>query len=214
MRIGLLADSHLPSLVQSLAELGPEIGDFLSGVDLILHAGDVTAPAVLDWCEQYAPILVARGNNDLFSDPRMEDRQLLEVDGWRIGLVHELRPQSRPMETLLASSTLRGERVDVLVAGDTHVDLLEFRSDVVLINPGSPSLPHQKEMRLGTVGLLEIKPGRVHAEIVTLGETPGSPNPGTPRHIEVEDGRVRSASLRGDWVLPEDLTPHGELQTR
>ena len=108
MRIGLLADSHLPSLVRSLAELGPEIGDFLSGVDLILHAGDVTAPALLDWCEQYAPVLVARGNNDLFSDWRMEDRQLLDVDGWRIGLVHELRPQSRPMETLLASSALQG----------------------------------------------------------------------------------------------------------
>ncbi|MEE9280749.1 MAG: metallophosphoesterase family protein [Myxococcota bacterium] len=209
MRIGLLADSHLPSLVRSLDELGPQIGDFLSGVDLILHAGDVTAPAVLDWCEQYAPVLVSRGNNDLFSDRRMGDRQLLDVEGFRIGLVHELRPESRPVEALLASSALRGERVDVLIAGDTHADRLEFRSDVVFLNPGSPTLPRHKETRLGTVGLLEIEPGRLHAEIVTLGETPGAPNPGTARHIEIEDGRPRRASLRGRPVRPEDLPPLG-----
>ncbi len=209
MRIGLLADTHLPSLIQSLDELGPEMGEFLSGVDLILHAGDVTAPAVLDWCEQYAPVLVARGNNDLFTDRRLAERQLLDVEGWRLGMVHELRPESRPMETLLDTSALGGEQVDVLIAGDTHVDRLEFRGDVLLINPGSPILPHQKETRLGTVGLMELTPGRVRAEIVTLGETPAARNPGTPRHLEIEAGQVRGASLRGRAILPKDLPPLG-----
>ena len=124
-------------------------------------------------------------------------------------MVHELRPESRPMETLLGTSALDGEQVDVLIAGDTHVDRLEFRSDVLFINPGSPILPHQKETRLGTVGLMELSPGRVHAEIVTLGETPAAPNPGTPRHLAIESGRVRGASRRGRAVLPEDLPPHG-----
>ena len=113
------------------------------------------------------------------------------------------------MEALLGSSALGGEQVDVLVAGDTHVDRLEFRSDVLFVNPGSPILPHQKETRLGTVGLLELAPGRVHAEIVTLGETPSARNPGTPRHLEIEAGRVRRASLRGSAVLPEELPPLG-----
>ncbi len=209
MRIGLLADTHLPSLVRSLDELGPEMGEFLSGVDLILHAGDVTAPAVLDWCEQYAPVLVARGNNDLFTDRRLAERQLLDVEGWRLGMVHELRPESRPMETLLDTSALGGEQVDVLIAGDTHVDRLEFRGDVLLINPGSPILPHQKETRLGTVGLIELIPGRLRAEIVTLGETPAARNPGTSRHLEIEAGQVQGASLRGRAILPKDLPPLG-----
>ena len=55
-------------MIRQLDELGPEIGDFLATADLILHAGDVTAPGVVDWCEQFAPILVAEGNNDLFED--------------------------------------------------------------------------------------------------------------------------------------------------
>jgi hypothetical protein len=32
-------------------------------------------------------------------------------------------------------------------------------------------------LRLGTVGLLELEPGKLHAEIIALGETPGRPNP-------------------------------------
>ena len=186
MRIGLLSDTHPPSLVRSLDELGPQIGEFLSGVDLILHGGDVTAPSALEWCEQYAPVLVARGNNDLFEHPRMQDRHLLDVEGIRIGLVHDLRPESRPMQELLATG-LGGETVDILMAGDTRVDRLEYRDGIVLINPGSPILPHHKETRLGTVGLLEITRGRLRAEILTLGETEGAPNPGTARHLEFGD---------------------------
>ena len=48
MRIGLISDTHLPSLMRHLDELGPQIGEFLSDVDLILHGGDVVAAAALD----------------------------------------------------------------------------------------------------------------------------------------------------------------------
>lgn len=184
MRIGLITDTHLPSLVRSLDELGPQIGDVLRGVELILHAGDVTAPSVIDWCTQFAPILIAEGNNDIFDDARMAKRQLLDVNGWRIGMVHELRPESRPMAEILRSS-LDGERVDILIGGDTHVERLEHRDGVMLINSGSPILPHHLSTRLGTIGILEVKPGRIHAEIITLGHTEGAPNPGRAMTLDV-----------------------------
>lgn len=176
MRIGLITDTHLPSLVRSLDELGPQIGDVLRTVDLILHGGDVTAPSVVEWCAQFAPILIAEGNNDIFDDARMAKRQLLDLNGWRIGMAHELRPESRPIEQILKSS-LDGERVDILIGGDTHVERLEHREGVLLINSGSPILPHHLSTRLGTLGILEVKPGRIHAEIVVLGHSEGAPNP-------------------------------------
>lgn len=176
MRIGLIADTHLPSLVRSLDELGPQIGDVLRGVDLILHGGDVTAPSVIEWCAQFAPILIAEGNNDLFDDARMAKRQLLDVNGWRIGMTHELRPESRPIDEILRSS-LQGERVDILIGGDTHVERLEHREGTLLMNSGSPILPHHLSTRLGTLGILEVKPGRIHAEIIVLGHSEGAPNP-------------------------------------
>ena len=167
----------------------------LATADLILHAGDVTAPSVLDWCEAFAPVLVARGNNDIFEDPRLAHRQLLDLEGWRIGMTHELRPESRPMSVLLKDG-LAGEQVDVLIAGDTHVERLEFRDDVLFVNPGSPTLPHHKEYRLGTAAILDIERDCIRAEVLLLGQTEGSPNPGTASAIEItrDNGRVRVRS--------------------
>ncbi|MYK25679.1 MAG: YfcE family phosphodiesterase, partial [Dehalococcoidia bacterium] len=137
VRVALLADTHLPSLIRQLDELGSGPRELLATADLILHAGDVTAPSVLDWCEAFAPVLVAQGNNDIFEDPRLAHRQMLDLEGWRLGMTHELRPESRPISVLL-NEGLNGERVDVLIAGDTHVERLEFREDVLFVNPGSP----------------------------------------------------------------------------
>lgn len=190
MRIGLIADTHLPSLVRSLDELGPQIADVLRSVDLILHAGDVTAPSVIEWCAQFAPLLIAEGNNDLFDDARMAKKQMLDIHGWRIGMAHELRPESRPIEQILHSS-LDGERVDILIGGDTHVERLEFRDDVLLINSGSPILPHHLSTRLGTLGILEVSPPRVRAEIVVLGHTEGARNPAKAMQLEVPAESLR-----------------------
>ena len=197
MRIGLISDTHLPSLIRTPDELGPQLAEFLRGVDLILHAGDVVRPFVLDWCEQFAPVVVAQGNNDDFEDSRMALRQILDIEGWRIGMVHELRPEDRPVPVLLESA-LGGEQVDVLIGGDTHVERLEYRSGVVVVNSGSPTLPHHKEFRLGTVGLLDLSLGRLHAEIIALGHTAGAPNPTVPRHLELVERRVVAHSLNGE----------------
>ena len=63
MRIGLLSDTHLPGAIQGLDDLGPEPANFFSTVDLILHGGDLTSPKILDWLEQFAPVICATGNN-------------------------------------------------------------------------------------------------------------------------------------------------------
>lgn len=213
MRIGLISDTHLPSLMRSLDELGNEIAEVLTGVDLLLHGGDVTAPSVLDWCAQFAPLLVAEGNNDLFRDPRMAERHILDIEGFRIGMAHELRPESRPIPEILESA-LGGERVDILIGGDTHVERLEFRDNVLLVNSGSPNLPHHLSTRLGSLGMLEITPGRVRADIIALGPSEGLRNPVHNQHVVIEDGRVVEASLGGHALelIHFALSPHERIK--
>jgi putative phosphoesterase len=53
--IGLLSDTHVPHRMPALFER-------LHGVDLILHAGDLDAPAVLDELGRVAPVQAVRGN--------------------------------------------------------------------------------------------------------------------------------------------------------
>ena len=183
MRIGVLSDTHLPALVRQLDELGPEPAAFFSSVDLILHSGDLTSPIVLDWLEQFAPTLCATGNNDPIPDPRSQDVQVLEEEGWRIGMVHSLVPESQPLARLQSAFPTA---VDIIISGHTHGDALEVREGVVLLNSGSITFPRHKSLRLGTVGLLELAPRRLHGEIIVLGHTEGKPNPGEPAALDIQ----------------------------
>jgi hypothetical protein len=187
MRIGIVSDTHLPNVIRQLDELGPEPARFFSGVDLILHSGDLTSPMVLDWLERFAPVVCTFGNNDPIADFRCQDVHVMEVNGWRLGMVHSLRRGFRPIAEL---QQLFPTPVDIMVAGDTHQERLEYRDSVVVLNSGSPTFPQHKDLRLGTVGLLELTPNRLRAEIVLLGQTPGRPNPGQPRTLEIHGGRV------------------------
>jgi putative phosphoesterase len=191
MRIGILSDTHLPNLIRHLDELGPEIATFLSTVDLILHSGDLTSPMVLDWLEPFAPVVCTTGNNDPIVDSRCQDVAILDLQGWRLGMIHSLRRGFRPMAEL---QQLFPTPVQIMIAGDTHYEVLESREGVVVLNSGSPTFPHHKDLRLGTVGLLELAPGKLHAEVVVLGHTPGKPNPGRAMTLDIQDGRILSAT--------------------
>ena len=173
MRIGLIADTHLPSTIR---EPWPEVATAFRDVELILHAGDIVTSGVLDWLERIAPVLAALGNNDFdLDDPRVKPTHTLDVEGWRIGMLHDV------------TSGIRFESpVDVLVSGHTHYERLALLDGVVYANSGSPTLPHHLSTRLGTVGVIEVDAERLSARIVRLGDgTAALPNPGVELQLEV-----------------------------
>ena len=86
MLIGLISDTHLPS---SIRDLWPEVTSAFQNVDLILHAGDIVAPRILDRLEDIAPVVAALGNADFdMEDPRVQPVQRLEYEGWKLCLIH------------------------------------------------------------------------------------------------------------------------------
>jgi predicted phosphodiesterase len=142
---------------------------------------------VLDWLERFAPVVCTSGNNDPIEDARCHALHVMEVHGWRLGMIHSLRRGFRPITEL---QQLFPSPVDIMVAGDTHQERLEYRDGVIVLNSGSPTFPQHKELRLGTVGLLEITPNRLQANILLLGQTPGRPNPGRPSSLAIQGGQV------------------------
>lgn len=188
MRIGLISDTHLPSDRRTLWD---EVREVFRGVDLILHGGDIIHPMVLDWLEQTAPVLAARGNNDRgWDDPRMHDRQVLDVDGQRLVMVHDMQPEDRPLDHL-RRAFLAGEHAEIMVCGHTHYERLDFREGVLQINSGSATHPHQQSTRLGMVALLEWGGGELEARIVRLGHSEGRRNPGIEYSFTYATGVVR-----------------------
>ena len=170
MRVGLIADTHIPRDVRGLP---PHVKEAFKSVDLVLHAGDIYTSAVLDELESIAPVLAARGNGDWSfpQDRRLKDSHTLDIAGVSLGITHGLDYPRSPDYYDAAMRREFGRRVDVLVCGDTHTAMLEALNGVCLVNPGSPALPDNR-YELGTVGLLEISGSRFEARIVRLSDFP------------------------------------------
>jgi putative phosphoesterase len=183
MRIGLLTDTHLPSTIRDLWD---EVRTAFAGVDLILHGGDIVTPRVLDWLAEIAPTLAARGNNDNgWDDPRVKDIHWLDLEGWRVAMIHDMEPEERPIAEL-KKCHLKGEHVDIIITGHTHFERLDYRDGVLQINSGSPTHPHLWSTRLGTIGILDLAPGKITAQVLRLGDQPGLQNPGKEFFFELK----------------------------
>lgn len=170
MRFGLVSDTHIPG---SMRELWPQVADAFRGVDAILHAGDIVTPGVLDWLGKIAPVVAAEGNHDAFmaNDPRVKKRQILQAGGFQIGLIHIFEPLDWTVDKLL--QFYFNQPLDIVVIGDTHWEIAEVRDGVLLVNPGSPTYPHNMETRLGMVGFLEIDGPKAQAQVYQLHESTG-----------------------------------------
>lgn len=170
VRIGLIADSHIPREVKMLP---PHVAAAFRGVDLILHAGDIYDQTVLDELERIAPVLAARGNGDgdFPPDRRVERSHTFDAAGVSLGITHGMGYPGSAEDCDRAMQREFGRCVDVIVVGDTHVAIAEMFDGIHFVNPGSPTLPGNL-YELGTVGLLEITGGTVEARIVRLDEFP------------------------------------------
>jgi hypothetical protein len=179
MRIGLIADTHIPEACERLPR---EVFDAFRGIDLVMHAGDVYINRVLDELEEVAPVIAALGNGDEgldghrfrlhTDDERVREAHLIEVEGVRVGLVHAIPTPDESSEEAFRLAMVRyfGGPVDVVVIGHSHMEGVVRFGETLVVNPGSPTLPRNLSGVPGTVGILEVeRGGRVRAEIIRLG---------------------------------------------
>lgn len=171
VRIGLIADTHIP---RDIIALPAHVAEAFKGVDLILHAGDIYTTEVLDSLETIAPVLAVEGNGDwqFPEDARFSENHTIAVNGLHLGVTHAIHyPGARPDDFPRMLEARFGKPMDIVVFGDTHVELVEDYQGVLLVNPGSPAIPSGR-FELGTVALLEITGNKAEARIVRLGDLP------------------------------------------
>lgn len=137
-RVVLIGDTHLPRFGRVLP---PTLEAELRLADRILHAGDLTAPFVLDLLEGFAPTDAVAGNND---PPELHERlgtkRVVEVGEVRIGLTHgHLGPGRTTPERARRAFGDADPPVDAIAFGHSHQPMIERRDGVWLLNPGSPT---------------------------------------------------------------------------
>jgi|SRR5688572_23007642 len=149
-RIGLISDTH--GLVR------PEALKALAGVELIVHAGDIGKPEVLDCLQAIAPLAAIKGNNDTAPWARRIPEILdLHVKDRTLRVIHNIR-DSEP--------NLRAAGIDVVISGHSHKPSVQTRDNVLFVNPGSAG-PRRFKLPV-TVGLLDLGLAEVKAEIIRL----------------------------------------------
>ena len=154
-RVGVVADTHVG---EHLPVVPPEVLEVFAGVDLILHAGDLSDASVLEDLGRVAPVVAVRGNHDVQPGLEHLGRDLLvSVGGARIGLTHGHRSAAvefpaaalsllsgRPRLMNFESSMRRHFRdVDVVVTGHLHMPVHRVVRGALVFSPGAVYVPEQ-----------------------------------------------------------------------
>jgi putative phosphoesterase len=177
MKIGVLADTHIPELLPALPS---SVLEQLRGVDIILHLGDVCELNVLQQLEPIAQTYAVFGDSDSAQVRQyLQEKQRLEFANRSLGLIHghhawegglgtRLSYRMNPAKRALAlrEAVLREfSDVDAIVFGHSHEPYIKMHGAVLLFNPGS-IVPHKGHR--GTMGILEIGPQSIKGRIVTI----------------------------------------------
>jgi uncharacterized protein len=136
--IGLISDTH--------GLLRPEAVRALSGVQHIIHAGDIGGPEILEKLRALAPVNAVRGNNDKGAWAAEIPLHLaVELEGVSIHVLHDVNEMDVDPQAA---------GFDVVVSGHSHKPRVTEREGVQFINPGSAG-PRRFRLPV-TVARLEV----------------------------------------------------------
>jgi putative phosphoesterase len=130
MRVGLVSDTH--------GRLPREVLTELAGVDRIIHAGDIGPYSLLLELERIAPVTAVCGNTDRYEiRDRVPDVAEIDLMGYSVAVMHGHQ---------LGTPTPAGLRAAlpdarVIVYGHTHQPRVDREEGVLIVNPGSASVP-------------------------------------------------------------------------
>jgi uncharacterized protein len=148
--VGVISDTH--------GLLRPQALEALRGSDLIIHAGDVGRPEVLEPLRALAPLHVVRGNVDTGAWARaLPEIARIDVGGRLIYLLHNIADLDLdPPAAGFAA----------VIYGHSHKPSIETRDGVLWLNPGSAG-PRRFDLPI-SLARLRVEERELIPELVTL----------------------------------------------
>ena len=151
--LGLISDTH--------GLLRPGVHRALTGVELILHAGDVGGSTILEELNLIAPVRAVFGNTDPPDEPGLVHEIVIEVGGLRVHVSHGHEVGS-PTPVKLAARY----DADVVVYGHTLRPRVTRPEGRLFVNPGAAGA---KRFNISpSVGKLTIANGIAEIEIIDI----------------------------------------------
>jgi putative phosphoesterase len=150
MPIGVISDTH--------GLLRPEALQALAGSSLIIHAGDVGDPGILDALRKIAPVVAVRGNVDTGEWAGvLRESECVEHGEASIYVLHDVNQLD--LDPAAAG-------FDAVISGHSHKPSIRTEGGVLYLNPGSAG-PRRFTLPV-TVARLHVSGRRLRAERVDL----------------------------------------------
>lgn len=149
-KIGLISDTH--------GLLRPEALRALRGSDLIIHAGDVGDPKILEALGDVAPVVAVRGNIDTADWAKsLPESAVAKAQDANIYVLHDIKALDLDP---------KASKFRVVVSGHSHKPSRSERNGVLYINPGSAG-PRRFSLPI-TVAYLDLGASPLTVEFVDL----------------------------------------------
>ena len=148
--VGIISDTH--------GRLPQSVSKVFKNTDLIIHAGDIGDPEIIDALGKIAPTRAVRGNMDVGKwAGRLQQTETITINHHRLYVIHDIYN----LDINPQSDTYR-----VVIYGHTHRPQMEKQQGILYLNPGSAMQP--KFGHPPSVALLEIKGDAIRARLIDL----------------------------------------------
>jgi putative phosphoesterase len=146
-RVIVLSDTH--------GLLRPEVLEYLSQADIIIHGGDINTQAIVDKLREYAPLYIVRGNNDKDWAEELPQSLTFTIEGVHFFLVHNKKDVLSDLSD-----------TNVVIYGHSHKYACEERNGVLWLNPGSCG--RRRFDQEITFAVMTVDGGHIQVEKVTI----------------------------------------------
>jgi putative phosphoesterase len=150
IEFGVISDTH--------GLLRPEAVKALEGVDMIIHAGDIGKPEILDVLRVIAPVVAVRGNNDTDDWAlTLPETEVVEVGRIALYVLHDVH--ALDLDPAAAG-------FDAVISGHSHQPAVARRHGVLFVNPGSAG-PRRFKLPV-SLARLSIRGEALDARLINL----------------------------------------------
>jgi putative phosphoesterase len=148
--LGIISDTH--------GLMRPEAVKALEGTEVIIHAGDIGTPKVLEALHMIAPVVAVRGNNDTGDCAQaLPETEVVEVGSVALYVLHDVK-------TLDLDPKAAG--FHAVISGHSHQPAMANRHGVLFLNPGSAG-PRRFKLPVSVARLI-IRGNALDAQLVEL----------------------------------------------
>ena len=148
--VGVISDTH--------GFLPPGAVKTFEGTDLIIHAGDIGKPDILETLRSIAPVVAVRGNMDYGEWTHdLHQTEVVEVGEVLLYVLHDVyRLHIEPSAAGFSA----------VISGHSHRPSVEDVGGVLFLNPGSAGQPGHR--RPASVALLHVRGTSLDAQFVEV----------------------------------------------